>query len=764
MNPGSPASAGAVANIDHVNAGRDVIAVAGDYVASPSVPASPLHQLPPPLGDFTGRKSELAELMGHHQSGLAISGLRGLGGIGKTVLALVLADRLKSQYPDAQFYLDLKGAGERPLTPSDAMAHVIRAYHPDQRLPDDEGQLRSFYLSLLDGKRAILLMDNAKDSAQLLPLIPPSTCTLIVTSRQHFTLPGIHALNLDILPTGDAIALLIKICPRLASNQSTIERLARLCGHLPLALRAAGSLLAVRPDIAVGEYLGDLSNELTRLEAIGSEGVELTVAASFNLTYKQLEAETARVFRGLSVFPGSFDAEAEAETCQDPKNTHLGRLLVYSLVNFDPTTDRYGLHDLVRLFAASKLSSPQPSAVQGACWLGSSPSEDYSTHLRHAQHYFTIARSTHTLYEQGGPNVPLALSLFDREFPNMQAGFLWSRDRAFASLPADAIEKLSTPGAERSDAPDPPLDRCAARLCCNYANAGRHLLSLRLHPRDWIMWLTAALAAARHLHDRTAEGCHLGNLGVAYFASGEPRRAIEYHERDLAIAREIGDRRGEGTALGNLGNAYAVLGEPRSAIKFYEQHLTITRETGDRRGEGYALCNLGNGIYALGEARHAVEFYEQALAIARETGDRRLEANALCNLGNAHYALGDLRRTIKYHEQDLAIAREIGDQRGEAKALGNLGVAHAALGDTRRAIEYHEQDLAIAGEIGDRLGYAMASWNLGDEYAKQGNLPAAIPAMQLRVDYEREINHPDAEKHAAHVESLRAKLNSSPHA
>jgi tetratricopeptide (TPR) repeat protein len=164
-----------------------------------------LHQLPPPPGDFTGRTAELNELMAAlEQGGVTISGLRGLGGVGKTALALKLAEELTPRYPDAQFYLDLKGTSPTPLSAADAMAHVIRACHPTARLPDSEAELRGLYQSVLHSQRALLLMDNAANARQVAALIPPASCVLLVTSRQHFTLPGLYPLNLDILPPADA--------------------------------------------------------------------------------------------------------------------------------------------------------------------------------------------------------------------------------------------------------------------------------------------------------------------------------------------------------------------------------------------------------------------------------------------------------------------------------------------------------------------------------------------------------------------------------
>jgi hypothetical protein len=151
-----------------------------------------LHELPPPPRDFTGRVDELAELTANlHEGGLAISGLHGLGGIGKTALALKLADELKARYPDAQFYLDLKGASPEPLAVTEALAHVIRAYHPTAKLPDSEAELHGLYQSVLQDQRALLLMDNAASAEQVEPLTLPAGCVLLVTSRRHFTLPGL---------------------------------------------------------------------------------------------------------------------------------------------------------------------------------------------------------------------------------------------------------------------------------------------------------------------------------------------------------------------------------------------------------------------------------------------------------------------------------------------------------------------------------------------------------------------------------------------
>ena len=158
------------------------------HTATPT--ATALHQLPSPPSDFTGRKAEIEELSSKvGEGGALISGLHGMGGIGKTALALKLAELLTPRYPDAQFYLDLKGT-TRPLSPADAMLHVIRAYDPTTKPPEDADALAALYRSTLHGKRALLVMDNAKDAAQVEPLIPPQTCALLVTSRHTSCSPA----------------------------------------------------------------------------------------------------------------------------------------------------------------------------------------------------------------------------------------------------------------------------------------------------------------------------------------------------------------------------------------------------------------------------------------------------------------------------------------------------------------------------------------------------------------------------------------------
>lgn len=232
---------------------------------SQSSTPNPLFQLPPPPSEFTGREKELAELRRGLKDGALICGAQGMGGVGKTALALKLAEELKPRYPDAQFYLDLRGASSEPLPATRAMEHVIRAYHPAAKLPDDPDALSALFHSTLEGKRALLLWDNVKDAAQVAPLRPPATCLMLVTSRRHFAFQGLRSIDLDQMTEEEACELLLKIEPRIGGEA---KRIAKLCGYLPLALELAASALKVRKGVPPAEFARRLSDSERRIKLL----------------------------------------------------------------------------------------------------------------------------------------------------------------------------------------------------------------------------------------------------------------------------------------------------------------------------------------------------------------------------------------------------------------------------------------------------------------------------------------------------------------
>jgi tetratricopeptide (TPR) repeat protein len=450
-----------------------------------------------------------------------------MGGIGKTALALVIAEKVKDRFPDGQIFIEMKGTSKNPLKPAETMANVIRAYLPTAQMPEDLSSLGGLYRSVLSGKHTLILLDNAANREQVEMLLPPTGCAMLITSRQKFTLPGLKAQNMELLPPPDSRDLLLSIANRIGDQA---DNLANLCGYLPIALRNAASLLAERIDVDVVEYAQKLKDANTRLDLVD---------ATFSLSYELLPPNLQKQWSMLSVFPADFDRAGAAAVWEidiDAGAKALSDLVKWSLLNFNPNGERYRLHDLARDFAGSRLEAASGAVAQ----------------QRHAKHYKNALSAFDELYMKGGSSVLAAMQLFDLEEANIMAGHAWAKKN---------LEANSS----------------AAELCRSYPDAGVYVLDLRLHPRQKISWLESGVEAARRLKDRAAEGAHLGNLGLAYAALGDAKKAIEFHEQALVIDREIGDRRGEGNALFNLSLSLDKLGQrteaidcARSALKIYE--------------------------------------------------------------------------------------------------------------------------------------------------------------------------------------------------
>jgi hypothetical protein len=315
-----------------------------------------LYQIPQPPFDFTGRSEELESILAAVTRGAATSIVRGSGGIGKTVLALKVAEHLSESYPDGQLYIDLRGADEQsPVAPAAAMQHVIRSFRPFQILPDDDSELASIYRSVLHARRVLLLLDNARDGAQVAPLQPPASCYFLITSRQHFTLPGAHAIALDVLRKADACELLVRICPRLEPAASA---LAELCGYYALALRVSASTLATRDDLEPRAYLQRLRETKEHLDQ-GAPDYRRSATASISLSYNQLKQEQKQRRALLAcTAETTFDVAATMALWNASENSAtdtLGVLVASSLLAWNSASKRYHLHDLVRQVANARL-------------------------------------------------------------------------------------------------------------------------------------------------------------------------------------------------------------------------------------------------------------------------------------------------------------------------------------------------------------------------------------------------------------------------
>jgi tetratricopeptide (TPR) repeat protein len=534
-------------------------------------------QLPGPPAHFNGRAAELRAAL--QQPVPAVLGLWGTEGSGKTALALMLVKELAPRYPDGALLVDFEGTAA--TTSAAVMAQIIRAYHPTVALPDDEATIRAKYRETLRERRVLLLFDSAMSREQVLPVMPPAGCALLVTSPEQLDLPGLRSLKIGGLTSEVAAALLLQFAPRI--GQLATE-LAELCGYFPLALRLAGSALSQKKDLDPAAYVERLQAEEWHQDKL--DEIQATLALGYDL----LSLERQQRWQELSVFPSDFDLPAAAAVLSiDDRAARrvLADAVGYGLLTFDHRSKRFRMHNLVRRTAIEH---------QSATKFG-------ETRQRHASHYLGVLHKIDAAWMHGRDGIIHGLRWFDLERPQILAGQAW------AALYADQ-------------------DRSAASLASAYAAAGDHVLLLRQTSRERLAWLETGQRAANQLRDREAEVLHLRRLGSVFRHTDDPRRAVDFYERSLRLAREIGDRQGEGRALGKLGLAYVDLGDIKRAMAYYQQELQVALKRGDRLDEARASWNLGLAYEELGDLTQAIQAMEVCVAFERETGHPDAEPDA----------------------------------------------------------------------------------------------------------------------------------------
>ena len=331
---------------------------------SPPAAAPPgrLFQLPALLQDFVGREAEVREIVDRLRGDggrVGLSALRGMGGVGKTTLAVQVAHAVKDQFPDAQLFLDLQGVAERPMAAVEAMARFIRDFHPEiPRLPEAEAELLPIYRSVLAGKRALILLDNAGGEAQVKNLVTGDKNGFIITSRNALALDGVVSVRVDVLSPDKSLELLRRIVGTKGTDDE-LRTVASLCDHLPLALRVAGDFLRLKEGWTTGKYIEALNQERLRWLKVGDDPHK-DVEAVLKLSSAQLVRDNVHLatrWHFLADWPSDFAADAAAAAWDlDPEDEavldDLSELADRSLILFDERTFRYRLHDLMKPIAA----------------------------------------------------------------------------------------------------------------------------------------------------------------------------------------------------------------------------------------------------------------------------------------------------------------------------------------------------------------------------------------------------------------------------
>jgi tetratricopeptide (TPR) repeat protein/DNA-binding XRE family transcriptional regulator len=715
----------------------------------PTVP----RQLPGMVSHFTGRAAELAALTGLLDQAIrkaagtvVISAIGGMAGVGKTALAVHWAHQVAHQFPDGQLYVNLRGYDPaQPATAADALAGMLRALGvPGQEIPAEQDERAAWYRSLLAGRQVLVVLDNAGSAEQVRPLLPgTAACAVLVTSRD--TLSGLVArdgasrLDLDLLPLPDAVGLLrALIGARVDAAPDAAAELASQCGRLPLALRVAAELATSHPDVPLAELAGELADLHKRLDLLVAGGDGRTaVRAVFSWSYQHLDADAARTFRLLGLHPGpdfeSYAVAALTGLTAERAGQMLEVLARAHLIHI-PSPGRYGLHDLLRVYAG-ELAAPGDDAERHEALTGL-----FDHYVR------TAAAAMDTLYpaeRHWRPRVPppaapappvaspaAAQGWLDAERATLVAVAVHAAEHGCPAHTTQLANTLSRYLSQGSHYPEAMIIHSRAQIAARQAGdtaaeaATLNALGLvcfhQSRYRQATGHLQEALALFRQIGDRTGQPRVLVNLGIVSFLQGQYTQAGECWEQALSLHREDGDQAGEASVLGNLGLLDLRQGRYQQAGGRLRQSLALSRMIGNRRTEINALVNLGDVSLRRGAYQHATGQLQQALALAREVSDRRHEASALVRLGQVSLRLGRYEQAADDLRQALALAQETGDREDEAEALNGLGEVLLGTGQPERALGWHTAALELASQIGGRSQQAYAHHGLARAHQMAG--------------------------------------------
>jgi tetratricopeptide (TPR) repeat protein/transcriptional regulator with XRE-family HTH domain len=744
--------------------------------AEPGAGVTP-RQLPPAVAHFVGRRAEVATLISLFDARpgatVVISAIAGAAGVGKTALAVHLAQQIADRFPDGQLYVNLRGydEGDRVLA-EDALAAMLRALGVSgQDIPVAAEERAARYRSLLADKQVLVVLDNAHGVDQVRPLLPGGNgCAVLVTSRD--SLPGLVArdgaqrLELDLLPMTDAVGLLTALIgDRAYHDQAATKTLAERCSRLPLALRIAAELAAARPSSPVADLAAELADQQRRIDVLdaGSD-THTAVRAVFSWSYRHLDTGQAAAFRLAGLHPAQdFDVYAAAAltgTSLEHAAHLLSQLARTHLIQ--PTEPgRYGMHDLLRAYARELAG-------------GTDGEHDCRTALTRLFDYYlhTAATAMDTLYpsESGArPRIPAPPTPIP-PLTEAAAARGWL-DRERANLVDMAVHTTVNGWPGHTTRLSETLYR--------YLQLGGHC------PEAVIVY-RHAFRAATDLGDDAAQAAALNRLGIVDLSQGNYRQAASHLEQALPLWRAAGSQTGEGHSLSNLATAETLQGSYRQAAEHYRQASALYREAGHRLGQASALAGLAQldirqrrFAPAHEQLKESLNLYRQAddqtgvamvqgirgeaylrqgcypeaddllrktLDACRAALDRPGEAYATVLLAGVDLKLARYQQAIRRFRRALVLYRKLGDRAGEADALNGIGEVYQATCRPGQACTAHAAASRLATEIGDRQEQARAHGGLARARATLGELGQARQHWLQALSIYSDLGLPEADQ------------------
>ncbi|MFD5052342.1 AfsR/SARP family transcriptional regulator [Streptomyces tendae] len=649
-------------------------------------------QLPATVADFTGRAAFVRELSDvlSAASGkttgrvMAVSALAGIGGVGKTTLAVHVAHQARAAFPDGQLYVDLQGAGARPAEPETVLGAFLRALGTvDSAIPDSLEERAALYRSVLDGRRVLVLLDNARDAAQVRPLLPGTDgCAALVTARVRMVdLAGAHLVDLDVMSPEEALALFTKIVgeERVASEREAALDVVGACGFLPLAIRIAASRLAARRTWTVSVLAAKLADERRRLDELqaGDQAVE----ATFELGYGQLEPAQARAFRLLGLADGPDISLAAAAAvldlpAQDTEDV-LESLVDTSLLE-SAAPGRYRFHDLVRLYARACAERDE-----------NPPSEREAALSRLLDFYLATATGVYAIERPGD-------RLVDGLEPTEYPGLTFTEGSA-------ALDWLYTEAAPLLACVRQAAESSRLRRAVDLLWAAKDLTESGANSHQYETTARGMCEATRTAGDTLAEGRARTVLTDVLLVSGRIPQAEQESRLAMRLAESVDDAVAVSWVANSLGLICLHQGRHTDSKPFFERAIEGYRALANRPPEATALCNLSRAHLGAGDVAQAVDFARRGL-------DAHAEFGRTVRLANSHYALGiALNRADRHTEslghfsEALTIFTAHRQRLWEGTTNYRIAEVHLAAQRPAQAAQHAEQALALGCIGGDRM-------------------------------------------------------------
>ncbi|MEV6727629.1 BTAD domain-containing putative transcriptional regulator [Streptomyces sp. NPDC051364] len=645
-------------------------------------------QLPLTVADFTGRAAvvtELGEILAEGQV-MAVSALAGIGGVGKTTLAVHVAHAARPHFPDGQLYVDLQGTEARPAEPVAVLGAFLRALGtPDTAIPDSATERAALYRSTLDGRRVLVLLDNAHDAMQVLPLLPGTPgCAALVTSRVRMTdLPGAHLVDLDVMSPEESLQLFTRIVgkERVDAERRAAFDVVGACGFLPLAIRIAASRLAARRTWTVSVLAAKLADEHRRLDEL--QAGALAVKATFELGYGQLEPAQARAFRLLGLADGpdiSLSAAAAALDLPEYDAEELLETLVDCSLLESAAPGRYRFHNLVRLYArACAERDEQP------------PTERDAALDRLLDFYLATAVASYAIERPGDR---LVAHLSATRYP----GLVFTESRSAQDwLYAEADPLLACVRQASAHTADTPVLRRAVDLLCaatNIAESGAKTYQYE----------SAAVAvrdAAQLAGDLYAEGRARTTLTNVHLIAGRFAEADDEARQAIALGHEAGDLLPNCWATNDRGIIALYQGRYADGERYLQQAIENFREDGNEVGAASALCNLSRIHVEIGRLDSAIDLAQQGIAIYDRMGLTLRVANGRYALGIALTRAGHLREALDQLTEALRLFHDNRQLLWEGVVHYRLAETHLAADQPVLAAAHSEQALGLKAMGGE---------------------------------------------------------------